>query len=53
MATMHEQGRGRTYARPRTRSKWLILGALVVVIAVAIVLLVLYTGGGSGGEGGY
>ena len=37
-----------------SRTRWLVLGAVLVAIAVAIVLLVVYTGGGgSGGGGGY
>ena len=48
-----------TYREQQTRSgwsrtRWLVLGAVLVVIAVAIVLIVLYAGGGgSSGGGGY
>ena len=36
------------------RTRWLVLGAVLVAIAVAVVLVVVYSGGGgSGGGGGY
>jgi len=38
-----------------SRTRWLVLGAVLVAIAVAIVLVLVYSGGGgsSGGGGGY
>jgi hypothetical protein len=37
-----------------SRTRWLVLGAVLVAIAVAVVLVVVYSGGGgSGGGGGY
>jgi hypothetical protein len=35
------------------RTRWLVLGAVLVAIAVAVVLIVVYTGGGSSGGVGY
>jgi hypothetical protein len=36
------------------RTRWLVLGAVLVAIAVAAVLVVVYSGGGgSSGGGGY
>ena len=35
-----------------SRTRWLILAAVLIAIAAAIVLIVVYTGGGGGG-GGY
>ena len=50
MSTYREQHRRTGWGRTR----WLVLGAVLVAIVVAIVLIVLYTGGGgSGGGGGY
>jgi hypothetical protein len=48
-----------TYGEQRSRggghrTRWLVLGAVLVAIAVAVVLIVVYSGGGgSGGGGGY
>jgi hypothetical protein len=37
-----------------SRTRWLVLGAVLVAIVVAIVLVVVYSGGGGGsGGGGY
>ena len=37
-----------------SRTRWLVLGAVLVAIAVAVLLVVVYSGGGgSGGGGGY
>jgi hypothetical protein len=36
-----------------SRTRWLVLGAVLVAIAVAVVLIVVYTGGGSSGGVGY
>jgi hypothetical protein len=37
-----------------SRTRWLVLGAVLVAIAVAVVLVLVYSGGGgSGGGGGY
>jgi hypothetical protein len=50
MSTYPEQQR-RTGSR---RTRWLVLGAVLVAIAVAVVLIVVYSGGGgSNGGGGY
>ena len=50
MSTYPEQQRRTGWSRTR----WLVLGAVLVAIVVAIVLLVVYSGGGgSGGGGGY
>ncbi len=50
MSTYPEQRRRTGWSRTR----WLVLGAVLVAIAVAIVLVVVYSGGGgSGGGGGY
>jgi t-SNARE complex subunit (syntaxin) len=34
------------------RTRWLVLGAVLVAIAVVVVLVVVYSGGGGGGSGG-
>lgn len=48
MSTYREQ---RSHAG-RSRTRWLIIGAILVAVAVAIVLVVVYAvGGGSGGAG--
>jgi hypothetical protein len=50
MSTYPEQ-QGRT---GWSRTRWLVLGAVLVAIVAAIVLFVVYSGGGgSGGGGGY
>jgi uncharacterized membrane protein YgcG len=50
MATFREEQRRTGWSRTR----WLVLGAVVVAIVVAIVLIVVYSGGGgSSGGGGY
>jgi hypothetical protein len=36
-----------------SRTRWLVLGAVLVAIAVAVVLIVVYAGGGSSGGVGY
>jgi hypothetical protein len=37
-----------------SRTRWLVLEAVLVAIAVAVVLVLVYSGGGgSGGGGGY
>jgi hypothetical protein len=35
-----------------SRTRWLVLGAVLVAIAVVVVLVVVYSGGGGGGSGG-
>jgi len=49
MSTYREQERHGGWSRTR----WLVLGAVLVAIAVAIVLLVMYAGGGGSGGAGY
>jgi hypothetical protein len=49
MSTYREQQGRASWSRTR----WLVLGAVLVAIAVAIVLIVVYAGGGSSGGGGY
>jgi hypothetical protein len=49
MSTYPEQ-HGRTGSG---RTRWLVLGAVLVAIAVAVVLVVVYAGGGGGSGGGY
>jgi uncharacterized membrane protein YdfJ with MMPL/SSD domain len=34
------------------RTRWLVIGAIVLAIVVGIVLVLVYAGGGSGGGGG-
>jgi hypothetical protein len=48
MSTYREQ-----QGRAGSRTRWLVLGAVLVAIAVAVVLIVVYAGGGSSGGGGY
>jgi hypothetical protein len=36
-----------------SRTRWLVLGAVLIVIVVAIALLLVYGGSGSGGGAGY
>ena len=36
-----------------SRTRWLVLGAVLVAIVVAIVLVVVYSGGGGSSGGGY
>jgi hypothetical protein len=48
MSTYREQGRSGW-----SRTRWLVLGAVLVAIVVAIVLIVLYAGGGGSSGGGY
>jgi hypothetical protein len=50
MSTYHDSSRETTGLRSRTR--WIVIGAVLLAIAVAIVLILLYTGGGSGGGSG-
>ena len=49
MSTYPEQHRRAGWSRTR----WLVLGAVLVAIAVAVVLIVVYSGGGGSGGGGY
>ena len=50
MATADRHGTGRTWSRTR----WLVVSALVIAVIAAVVLILTYTGGGSsGGGGGY
>jgi hypothetical protein len=35
-----------------SRTRWLVLAAVLAAIVVAIVLLIVYSGGGGGGGGG-
>ena len=42
-----QQGRAGSH-----RTRWLVLGAVLVAIAVVVVLVVVYSGGGGGGSGG-
>ena len=48
MSTYREQRHGRAGG---SRTRWLVLGAILLVIAVAVALIVLYSGGGSGATG--
>ncbi len=48
MSTYPEQ-HGRT---GWSRTRWLVLGAVLVAIAVAVVLVVVYSGGGGSSGGG-
>jgi hypothetical protein len=48
MSTYPEQHRRGGWSRTR----WFVLGAVLVAIAVAIILVVLYSGGGGSGGGG-
>jgi hypothetical protein len=48
MSTYPEQHRRAGWSRTR----WLVLGAVLVAIAVAVVLVLVYSGGGGGGGGG-
>jgi len=50
MSTYREQQHGRA---GWSRTRWLILGAVLVAIAVAVVLILVYSGGGSSGGVGY
>jgi hypothetical protein len=52
MSTFHDSSRTTTAPRSSNRTRWIVLGAVVLAIAVAIVLILMYTGGGSGGGGG-
>jgi hypothetical protein len=52
MSTYHDSSRETTGLRSSSRTKWLVIGAVLLAIAVAIVLILLYTGGGSGGGSG-
>lgn len=36
-----------------SRTRWLVVGAVLAIIAVVIALVVVYGGGGSGGGVGY
>ena len=36
-----------------SRTRWLVVGTVLVAIVAAIVLVVLYAGGGTGGGTGY
>jgi len=51
MSTYREQQQHQRAGWIRTR--WLVLGAVLVAIAVVVVLIVLYAGGGSSGGVGY
>ena len=54
MATYHEEHRS-TGLRSWSRTRWLVVGGVLIAIAVAVVLIVMlsYGGGGGGGHGGY
>jgi hypothetical protein len=51
MSTYREQQQHQRAGWFRTR--WLVLGAVLVAIAVAVVLIAMYAGGGSSGGVGY
>jgi len=50
MSTYREQSHGRA---GWSRTRWLVLGAVLVAIAVAVVVIVVYSGGGGSGGVGY
>jgi hypothetical protein len=52
MSTYHDSSHESTGLRSWSRTRWLVIGAVLLAIAVAIVLILLYTGGGSGASGG-
>ena len=52
MSTYHDSSRETTGLRSWNRTRWLVIGTVLLAIVVAIVLILLYTGGGSGGGGG-
>jgi ABC-type microcin C transport system permease subunit YejB len=52
MSTYHDSSRETTGLRSWSRTRWLVIGALILAVVVAIVLIMLYTGGSSGGGGG-
>jgi hypothetical protein len=51
MSTYREQQQHQRAGWFRTR--WFVLGAVLVAIAVAVVLIAMYAGGGSSGGVGY
>lgn len=49
MSTYREQQRSGGWSRTR----WIVLGAVLLAIAVVVALVILYSSGGSGGGAGY
>jgi hypothetical protein len=49
MSTYREQQKPGGWSRTR----WIVLGAVLLAVAVVVVLVILYSGGGSGGGAGY
>jgi uncharacterized membrane protein len=52
MSTFHDSSRTTSGPRSSSRTRWVLIGAVVLAIAVAVVLILMYTGGGSSGGGG-
>ena len=52
MSTYHDSSRETRGLRSGSRTRWLVIGAVLLAVAIAIVLILLYTGGSSGGGGG-
>jgi hypothetical protein len=48
MSTYREQRHGRAGG---SRTRWLVIAAILLAIAVAVALIVLYSGGGSAATG--
>jgi hypothetical protein len=51
MGMYQEQQTGRGFGG-WSRTRWLVVSAIVIAVIVVIALIVLYSGGGSGGGGG-
>jgi len=49
VATFREEQQVRT---GWSRTRWLVLGAVLIAIAAAVILVLVYSGGGGGGGGG-
>jgi hypothetical protein len=52
VTTFREQQSERSRLRSWSRTRWLVLAAVLIAVVVAIVLILTYTGGSSGGGGG-
>ena len=52
MSTFHDSSRETTGLRSWSRTRWIVICAVLLAIAVAVVLILLYSGGGSGASGG-